>query len=248
MTGFIFNSACIVGKIKYLVQRDGGLYYFRMVVPQDLREYFDGRTEIVKSLKTKSFDVAVVRLESLSAQYKNKFSDLRAGGAREQAVKLLAKFQLEDVRLESQKYYIENPPVDKRDLDTPYGVFREYLACKHEEGEGYSKLDPVEKRALEILDGKEELTLREAERHALKYVQNKKTRQSIGRAFALFSERLPHERLNLLLTRHVEDTCRELMLEFKPATVRKYFFRVRKAVEQLLAYRVVRPRFSRHFS
>ena len=43
-------------------------YSFRYLVPEDLRKYFNGKTEIIKSLQTKNAKIARQKARLLSAE------------------------------------------------------------------------------------------------------------------------------------------------------------------------------------
>ena len=58
----MISTSAYVGKHRH------GIYYFRAVIPQDLRQHFpNNRREIKRSLKTDSKKLAIVRARAYSA-------------------------------------------------------------------------------------------------------------------------------------------------------------------------------------
>ena len=52
-------------------------WYFRIKIPPDLREFFDGKHEIVETLKTSDLSVAQIKRAEKYAHWKNEFNRMR---------------------------------------------------------------------------------------------------------------------------------------------------------------------------
>lgn len=63
----------------YLLKRNS-TYYFRLRIPSDLIQHFNGKTHIVKSLKTKDLSAAKIFASHLNAQTQQSFALLRVQG------------------------------------------------------------------------------------------------------------------------------------------------------------------------
>ena len=59
-------------QIRNLQWRASG-YFFRMGIPKDLQNHFDGKREIVKSLKTKDSNFAVIKAHEIAEVYNFQF-------------------------------------------------------------------------------------------------------------------------------------------------------------------------------
>jgi hypothetical protein len=64
------------GRMEHLIQRPSG-YYFRLIIPPDLRATFSDNNEIKRSLKTGSLCLAKERASLLSGRLKKLFRRLR---------------------------------------------------------------------------------------------------------------------------------------------------------------------------
>jgi integrase len=75
------KKAVVMAKIPYLIRRKN-VFYFRLVVPAELRESINAR-EIVRSLKTESRHEAAHQALKLAAHYKAALHDLKVGKAQQ---------------------------------------------------------------------------------------------------------------------------------------------------------------------
>ncbi|MDD1629450.1 MAG: hypothetical protein LUQ48_03410 [Methylococcaceae bacterium] len=71
------KGSAVMARIRYLFRRKD-IYYFRFVVPPELRETLKVR-EIIKSLKTPNKQVALPLALKLASQVISTLQDLRAG-------------------------------------------------------------------------------------------------------------------------------------------------------------------------
>ena len=239
MPRYSLKVGCITLTVKHLKPRPSGLYYFRKVIPVDIRDLYKGKTEHVHSLQTHNESEAIKRCQVLTSRYDKEFQQLRSTGDRTRTTALLESYNLAPIPLEDQL------TKDQIGLEgNPYDELLDDLAFKHDQGGLFSPPEKYEQRALDILQGNEKLTLEEIREDALKGVavkagrniQLKKKQQEVVRFFNYFIEVLPVTQLGLIRRRQVQDAVDKLLDDGKKTgTVRKALVTVRAYVRKALA-------------
>lgn len=232
-------------KVKYLVRKASGLYYYRRDIPKDLRDAFNKR-EIKLSLKTYDQQEAVRKAQQLTKRYDLEFERMRGTGERDQAVRFLAKYDLIDASISRQpskptQEQINNAgPHDQ--LLWGYDSMMLDLEQQSDTGEYddnwnpiYKPLYPHQQRALDILKDKERVSLTEVRDQALKLAQHRKKVSEINRVYAYFIDRLTVLDLAEIRTRDAQTVVDKLLTEgLKTETVKKALGIVRKGVRTLI--------------
>lgn len=235
MRGYIVKSGICVTKVSHIKQRASGLYYFRLGIPQDVRCAFGDKAEINKSLQTHSEPDAIKKSDLLAAQYKKRFEAIREGDVREVAVALLEQFELEDKALVNQSYYESDRQA--KEIGSPHWSLMEHLSNKYDRGESYAAANPVDQRALDILNGNEPISLDMAKQEWLaKKGKNKKLRHEIERAFARYDRHLQPKNLKeikVITVRKAIDSILEHE-NVSHATVKKELGHIRHGVDAVL--------------
>lgn len=73
-----FKIGAFSVSVSYLQQRNtSGLYYYRRAIPSPLRHHYNGKRELVFSLKTKDLNQASQKAQELALQHNNEFELLR---------------------------------------------------------------------------------------------------------------------------------------------------------------------------
>ncbi|WP_370276949.1 tyrosine-type recombinase/integrase [Pontibacterium sp.] len=231
MRGFqLSTSGCFIVTVKYLKQRPSGLYFFRKGIPVDLREYYEGKRELVYSLQTKNEAEAVKRVQRLSKQYEDQFRQLRSTAERDKAVKELKKFGLEDAPLDRQTVFRNGS--DPYEDGSPFSEMIEEYSMIADAG-GYfddTRLVPSQRRALQILKREEKFTLEDVKQRALVKVSgNKKKEGEIKRFFKYFHNGNLCGVIDDIRPRDVVDAVDALLSEGKKTTtIKKALGSVRK--------------------
>ncbi|PCJ30872.1 MAG: hypothetical protein COA90_07885 [Gammaproteobacteria bacterium] len=233
MSGYRFREGCLVGKVKHLVRRKSGLYYFRKGIPAHLRTFYKGKREINKSLKTYVEAEAIRKIQRLADHYESEFKTIESTGGRDRAVALLKTYNLDPIPLEQQTIYQngEDPEAE----GSPYALLMQGLAAEHDIGGGYSKQEPHEQRAVDILHGREKLTLTEIRIHADKTLSESK--QTINkRSFDYYISRLPTEVLGHITRRQVQEVVNQLLAggTLRTGSITKPLGHVRKKVREAI--------------
>jgi len=91
-----------------LQRRSNGVYYFRLRVPADLAEWFDGRGELRKSLKTKERRNARMQSARHVERAERTFALMRSGFMTDAEIKKLAADYLRDTLTSSDRDRLEN--------------------------------------------------------------------------------------------------------------------------------------------
>ena len=235
MRGYIVKSGICVTKVSHIKQRASGLYYFRLGIPQDVRCAFGDKAEINKSLQTHSESEAIKKSDLLAAQYKNRFAAIREGDVREVAVALLEQFELEDKALINQSYYESDSQA--KEIGSPHWSLMEHLSSKYDRGDSYAAANPVDQRALDILNGNEPISLDMAKQEWLaKKGKNKKLRHEIERSFARYDRHLQPKNLKEIKAIKVRKAIDSILEHenISRATVKKELGHVRHGVDAIL--------------
>ncbi|MGB5855445.1 MAG: tyrosine-type recombinase/integrase [Oceanisphaera sp.] len=78
MQKITFRIGAFSVSVSYLQQRNtSGLYYYRRAIPSPLRHHYNGKRELVYSLKTKDLNAASQKAQELALQHNNEFELLR---------------------------------------------------------------------------------------------------------------------------------------------------------------------------
>jgi len=219
-------------KVKGLVRRSSGLYYFRKGIPEKLRPFYNDKLEIVQSLKTTNEATAINKVQKLTAFYESEFKTIASTGERDRAASLLKAYDMEPIPLEDQAIFQNEDPEDE---GSQYFRFKADLAHKHDSKGGYSDPEPHERRALDILNGNESVTLLEVKELAAKECTTKRKTNENERNFKLFIDNLPTTVLGKIKRKHVKDATDKLLASgLKTASVRKPLGYVRKRVKQAI--------------
>lgn len=239
MRGYNFKMGCLSVKVKYLLSKPSGLFYFRRGIPQDLRHLYGGKTEVILSLKTSVEKEAISRCQKLSIRYDDEFQHLRVSGDREKAVALLDGYGLEATNVNEQ------PNSSQLDNDGhPYNQFIEDLSLKYDIGPRQEAAS-FEQRALDILHGDERITLAEIEVDALKSIavragreiELNKKRLELKRYFKHFNDRLSVVQIDLIRRKMVQKAVEEMLGSgLKTGTVKKILVTVRKHVRRAISH------------
>ncbi len=59
------------------VIRRGNIYYFNISIPKDLREHYNGKTEIRRTLETSDINIAASKADVMRSQIKSEWQVLR---------------------------------------------------------------------------------------------------------------------------------------------------------------------------
>ncbi len=239
MPRFSFQVGCITMTVKHLVRRSSGAFYFRLGIPQDLREFYKGKREHYHSLKTRIESEAVKSCVAYTLKYEQEFKQLRSTGERTKAAALLKSYDLAPIPIADQPRFedLDNP-------GNPYNQLMEDLAFKYGRGGEYLPADPHEDRAVDILHGEEKLTLAEVEADALKAVvvktgrdmALKRRRNDIARHFSSFTKLLPTTQLDLIRRKQVQDAVDQMLDDgSQTGTVKKRLGAVRLYVKTVIA-------------
>lgn len=206
-------------------KKKNNTFYFRIVIPTDLRQFYENKTEIKFTLQTKDPLIAKKKVEPLTAKYKAEFESLRTtgNGVRDQAVRLLKSHGLEP------EPALLNPKALAPEFeDSPFFRFAEKLNDSWLEPD----CPPAEKLAMDILTGNNSITLSEARELALQGLTDRKRINDVNGAFNYVTALVVVDdvsRINpIALQRHV-DTQQEL----SPNTVRRYINKVAVAVDDV---------------
>lgn len=234
MRGYVITAGCLVVKVKYLKSRLSGLFYYRRGVPQDLRDCYGGKRELVQSLCTYDRAEAIRAVAVLDKKHTEEFKRLRAGGDRDVAVRLLESFDLVDASLDRQPAYLNVNSIDFDEEGSPNWVLREFLAGKYDRGDYYARTEASDQRALDILAAEERITFDEVRSEALHEGMAKKKADEINRFFRYFQDRLVITELRAIRTRDVQGVIDSLLKEYRTATVKKALGVVRKSVQEVL--------------
>ncbi len=111
-------------RYSYLKQQHN-TWYFRIKIPPDLREFFDGKQEIVETLKTADLSIAQIKRLEKVAHWKNEFNRMRGNT---DALKINAR-EIYHKTLEEEReggYEI----TDEDEGDTGPGIVIDYLLSK----------------------------------------------------------------------------------------------------------------------
>ncbi|WP_417585159.1 DUF6538 domain-containing protein [Nitrincola sp.] len=231
-------------KVKYLVRKASGLYYYRRDIPKDLRDVFKKR-EIKQSLKTHDQQQAVRKAQQLTKRYDLEFERMRGSGERDQAVRFLAKYDLIDAPISRQPSQPTQEQINNaHPLDQflwGYDIMMLDLEQQSDDGYDdrwnpiYKPLHPHQQRALDILNDEERVSLTEVRDQALKLAQNQKKVNEINRTYAYFIDRLTVLDLAEIRTRDAQTVVDKLLAEgLKTETVKKALGIVRKGVRTLI--------------
>jgi integrase len=228
---YIIKIGCLRVKVTNLNRRISGLYYFRRGIPEDLREFYDDRSEVNQSLRTHDEKTAIAACQALTAFYTDEFKLLRSPvSERKEAIRLLKSNGLKPIPL-ANDYTAEQLNNDGH----PYNILRDHLRDKHDITDGaYSDLYPHERRALDILHGEEKVTLEEICANAKEGVVDKKRLQEIDRCFKYFIKELPITYLHVVKRRQIQEIVNKLLKSFSTGTVKKALGLVRKEVQETI--------------
>lgn len=227
----------MVLSVKNIIQRKSGLFYFRKGIPQEIRSRYNGKREIVKSLQTRVMAEAVRKAKVLDDRYSKEFEALRSGNDsfnREFAVNLLGDFGLEPLPIDRQ-FKINDELIED---GNPYDLFIEHLGLKADAG-GYfddSRLAAHERKALEIIKGREKVSLDDVRDWShKKKVGNKKAIDEERRFFDYFKDNGVPLHLENVRRRDVVIAVDKIVENGKStATVKKALDRVRKLMREYL--------------
>ena len=206
--------------VKYL-HKKANTFYFRRGIPSELRQYYGNRQHLLVSLKTSNEQIAISKLKTVAAKVEQEFNKLRSPASiRDQAEALLLQKGLEPRPLEYQKLEGEY---------TRYDEFYEWLRDDYEsyDSEGntqWDTLQPVDQTALDILHGKEIITLQHGKELVIKKATTHKKLLEIERYITYFIDNLPTIELKEIRVKHVQDAVDRLQEtgRYKTATVKKY--------------------------
>lgn len=221
--------------VKNLVKKLG-TFYFRKVIPKDLRPLYRGKHEILKSLG-KVESVALRKLQKLATHYENEFENLKTGGERRRAVELLDSFNLDPTELQYQAIH-NGVKEDCKAEGSPFADLMDTLAAKHDTGGGYSPLEPYEQRAIDMLHGEEKITLMDIrDEHELEATSKKKKAEAV-RSFNYFIDNMTVFTLGNIRRKQIQAIVDKLVAGgLKTATVKKPLGYVCKRVRELIIER-----------
>lgn len=223
---------------KYIVdipntKKKNNTFYFRLVIPSDLQQFYDYKTEIKFTLKTKDPLIAKRKVEPLIAKYKAEFESFRTtgSGVRIAALNLLEQNNLKPISLQYQPEATHITPelAEIGFNDSPLELFRQKL-----EDEYAGSTDAVTNYAFAILKGSTPITLSEAKELALqKEGADRKTRSSINAAFALVRKLAGTD---IIKDIHKPTLQGRIFNETTQSgkTVKRYFNKVYTAINKLL--------------
>lgn len=242
MRGYVIRSRVFKMTVKYLTRKPSGLYYFRRGIPFDLRTHFQGRSEFVQSLNTHSELEAAKLVRALATQLDQDFERLRGkSGQRDLAVKFLRKHNLKDARLEDQDF-------DQMEDFNPYDIMinsieDEHLVDYDATPDGYKPnyREPNQEvqRAMDILKGREPITMSEARDLYQSKTDRPQRKNEIKRAFELFQNSLRRENVKEIRRLSVQQTLDRSQDEGRLTygTIKKYKNIVNRAIEELIFLR-----------
>ena len=230
MMPYTFQLGCLKVTVKNLKRRSSGLYYFRRGIPEDLRELYNGQREINCSLKTYNENEAIAACQKLTTIYTEEFKQLRSStrrAERDKSLRLLKSWELEPVPI---KDIYSNGDLDND--GHPYNQFKQYLAAKHDIGGSYKDPEPHERIAIDILHGKEKVSLEDIRDNAKAGIENKKRLHEIERCFNYFIKELPSTQLDTIRRVKIQGIVNKLLTTLSTLTVKKALGLVRKEVRE----------------
>lgn len=219
------------------VKVKNGRYYFRIVVPTALRQYFGYKTEIIQSLKTTNPATAAKLAYPIAVEYKRQFSNLRNGsGLNIEAEKLLREYKLKPLSLNLQPE-AKTPSKQAQAAGIDDSRYAEFIDGLGDElsnpasGTGYDEWD-VADRAFDILHDKAPITLTAAEERAVNGITERKRVNTIKCSFKLVRKVTKAEnvtQINPVVLQDYIDTQTELATK----TLQRYFNIVKRATKNL---------------
>lgn len=233
MRGYRIRSRIMTMTVRYLTKKTTGLFMYRRGIPKDLQQFYQNKTELKSSLQTYNEHEATKKAIRLATQHDQEFQKLRGSGERELAVQFLKSFGLDDAPLDRQTATNEEGSVN--DLGSPYSFLIDHFYDTYGEGEPRKKELPHERRALDILDGKEPVRLEEVKVFALKNLHDKKKIRDANRSFAYFEDRLSTTILKDIRNRDIHEIVEALQSEnLSTLTVKKALGFVNKQTREYL--------------
>ncbi len=230
-----FTHGCLKVTVKHLFRKPSGLCYFRLVIPKDLQDCYDAKTQIFCSLKTDNLQQAIPKIQGLTLKYKTEFANLRNSNERDKAVRELKSYGLEDSALDRQSIYMNGTHPNTE--GGPYERLRVDYSAIADIGGGFdnSRLEDHQQRALDILNGDEKFTLTDVKNRTLKmHVGNKIKTHEINRSFGAFGGGALSHPLDRIRTKDVMLARDHLLLDKKTATVKKMMQFVGKQVREFI--------------
>ena len=209
-----------------------GRYYFRKVIPADLRQHYNNNVEIIKSLSTTDLAKASQLVKGHSEKYRKEFAFYRSGGGlNDPAIKLLKQHRLKPIPLKYQPEAIE-PTSFGREFDIDDSAYTQFFDTTTDGYDYHDALEPVDQRAFDILNGKVPILLSEAREQALKGIKDRKVVSTITSSFDLVSSITDVNNVSQI-NPFVLQTFIDEQQKLSPETVKRYFNKVSNAIENL---------------
>ena len=219
------------------VKVKNGRFYFRIVIPVELRQYFGYKTEIIKSLETTNPTTAARLAYPIAVECKRQFSNLRNGsGLNIEAEKLLREYKLKPLSLNLQPE-AKTPSKQAQAVgmdDSRYAQFKDLLAddlSNPASETGYDEWDVAE-RAFAILYDKVPITLTAAEERALQGINDRKRVNTIKCSFKLVRRVTKAEKVAQISAVALQDYI-DTQTKLKTKTLQRYFNIVKNNIDKL---------------
>lgn len=207
-------------KHKYLFEKPSGALYYRQGIPKDLRSFFKGKREIVKSLGTNDEKLALEKIATLAAETDQQFKMLRSSSNdRKKAEHFLQSLNLLPI------------PIDKQS-DSAFAV--------------YSKLkqqpatSSYEKRAISILENREPLLLSEIHKKALSSIDratDRKAYNDLNNSFVFVQEKIAkYDDISMLCHYDIQDAI-DLCKNPSKISIRRYVNQVSRFIDSAIRAR-----------
>ena len=103
--------------IPYVQQSHNKIFYFRLVMPTDLRKVI-GRCYIRRTLKTRDPNTAFIRAQYLLAHYRKQFDELRKSTVDDDAYKMIVDLSRQEIKMDVLRVERPDCVVEMRNVET----------------------------------------------------------------------------------------------------------------------------------